>query len=80
VLLFLAIVQKAENTVAMPVILKTASEVIAMTDEQFNRESRYRVAMCIARTMLHDGLISSDDYHIIDKTFIEKYRPIYGEL
>lgn len=64
----------------MPVILKTASEVIAMTDEQFNRESRYRVAMCIARTMLHDGLISSDDYHIIDKTFIEKYRPIYGEL
>ncbi len=50
-LLFLAIVQKAENTVAMPVILKTASEVIAMTDEQFNRESRYRVAMCIARTI-----------------------------
>jgi hypothetical protein len=51
-----------------------------MTHEQFERESRYRVAMSIAHTMLRDGLISKKEYRIIGTIFIEKYRPLYGAL
>ena len=51
-----------------------------MTKEQFDRESRYRVSLSIAGTMLRNGLISEEDYRIIDTIFIEKYRPLFGGL
>lgn len=51
-----------------------------MTKEQFERESRYRVALSVAETMLREGLITEDDYRIIDTIFIEKYRPLFGGL
>jgi hypothetical protein len=51
-----------------------------MTKEQFERESRYRVSISIADTMLREGLISKEEYTIIDTIFIEKYRPLFGAL
>lgn len=51
-----------------------------MTKEQFERESRYRVVLSVADTMLRDGLITGEDYRIIDTIFIEKYRPLFGGL
>ncbi len=51
-----------------------------MTQEQFELESRYRVAMSVAKSMLCEGLVSENEYRTIDTIFIEKYRPISGGL
>ena len=51
-----------------------------MTQEQFEREGRYRVAMTVAKAMLAEGLIAKEEYRVIDTIFIEKYRPLFGSL
>ena len=53
---------------------------LLMTNEQFERERRYRVAISVAVGMLKQGLISEDEYGIINKTMIEKYKPFFGGL
>ncbi len=51
-----------------------------MTNEQFECERRYRVAISVAAAMLKQGLISEDEYGIINETMIEKYKPLFGGL
>ena len=51
-----------------------------MTNAQFERERRYRVAISVAVGMLKQGLISDDEYRIINEMMIEKYRPVFGGL
>ena len=53
---------------------------LLMTNEQFERERRYRVAVSIAAAMRKQSLISEDEYGIINKTMIEKYKPLFGGL
>ena len=51
-----------------------------MTNDQFERERRYRVAISVAVGMLKQGLISEDEYGIITDRMIEKYKPFFGRL
>ena len=51
-----------------------------MTNDQFERERRYRVAISVAIGMLKQGLISEDEFRIINETMIEKYKPLFGGL
>lgn len=51
-----------------------------MSKEQFEREKHYGAAMALARAMLLDGIITGDDYKLIDTKFTEKYRPLIGTL
>lgn len=51
-----------------------------MTNEQFEHERRYRVAISVAAMMMKQGLLTEDEYHMIDKRMIEKYRPFFGGL
>ena len=51
-----------------------------MTNDQFERERRYRVAISVAVAMLKQGLISEDEYQIIKERMIEKYKPLFGGL
>ena len=51
-----------------------------MNKEQFDRERLYRATLAIARTMLRKGLISKDEYTVIDTKMREKYRPLLGTL
>ena len=51
-----------------------------MTNEQFERERRYRVAISVAVGMLKQGLLTEDEYRIINEMMIEKYRPFFGGL
>lgn len=53
---------------------------LLMTNEQFERERRYRVAISVAVGMLKQGLISEDEYGIINERMIEKYKPLFGGL
>ena len=41
---------------------------------------RYRVAISVAAVMLKQGLISEDEYGIINEMMIEKYKPFFGGL
>jgi uncharacterized membrane protein len=51
-----------------------------MTHEQFDREKRYRVALSIAKSMLHKGIINEDDYKNIDTKLMQKYHPLLEGL
>ena len=51
----------------MPAMFRLASKVVmAMTEEQFDREKRYQASMNMFRTMLKNGLITEEQYAIID--------------
>ena len=53
---------------------------LLMTNEQFERERRYRVAISVAVRMLKQSLITEDEYQIINEMMIEKYNPFFGGL
>ena len=54
--------------------------VTVMSHEQFEREKNYRVSLSIAKAMLSKGIISEQEYSIIDTMLIARYRPIIGSL
>jgi hypothetical protein len=51
-----------------------------MNEEQFEREKLYQASMNMFQAMLKDGLITEEQYAIIDTKMREKYRPIIGTL
>ena len=53
---------------------------LLMTNDQFERERRYRVAISVAVGMLKQGLLTEDEFRIINEMMIEKYRPFFGGL
>ena len=55
-------------------------EDLLMTNEQFEHERRYRVAISVAAVMLKQGLLTEDEYRIINERMIEKYKPFFGGL
>ena len=65
----------------MPAMFRLGSEVVmAMTEEQFDREKRYQASMNMFQAMLKDGTITEEQYTIIDTKMREKYQPIIGTL
>ena len=51
-----------------------------MTNEQFEREMRYRVSMAAAKNMLRKGLITQAEHDAFDSLMTEKHRPMIGGL
>ena len=51
-----------------------------MTNEQFERELRYRVSMAAANSMLRQGLINQAEYDSFNRLMTEKHRPLIGSL
>jgi len=51
-----------------------------MTNEQFEREIRYRTVMAVARSMLNRGLISKEEYDAFDRKMIENHNPFFASL
>ena len=51
-----------------------------LNEELFNSEKLYQVTMTIAKSMLTKGIITSEEYAVIDTKMLEKYRPILGTL
>ncbi len=51
-----------------------------MSDEKFLRELKYQATMNVARQMLSSGLITEEEYTVIDTIFLEKYAPSLGTL
>lgn len=51
-----------------------------MSKEQMKREKLYQLTMSMARQMLKSGLISREEYAVIDTKMREKYEPTLGTL
>lgn len=51
-----------------------------LNEELFNSEKLYQVTMTIAKSMLSKGIITTEEYAVIDTKMLEKYRPILGTL
>ena len=69
------------NTAPMSATLQTASEaVMAMNEDQFEREKLYQATMNMFRSMLKKGLITEEQYTIIDTKMLQKYQPLLGTL
>lgn len=54
--------------------------VTAMSNDDMRREKLYQTTMHLAKKMLHDGIISEEEYRRVDKIFLEKYKPLFGTL
>ena len=60
---------------------QTASEaVMAMNEDQFEREKLYQATMNMFRSMLKKGLITEEQYTIIDTKMLHKSQPLLGTL
>ena len=72
---------RTENTAPMSATSQTASEaVMAMNEDQFEREKLYQATMNMFRSMLKKGLITEKQYAIIDTKMLQKYQPLLGTL
>ena len=65
-----------ENTVLMPAISATDTEVQLVNQNDF----KYHVTMSLVRKMVEKGLLTADEYAVIDTKMREKYRPKIGTL
>ena len=60
---------------------QTGSEsVMPLNDDQFEREKLYQATMSMFRSMLKSGLITKEQYAIIDTKMLQKYQPLLGTL
>lgn len=48
-----------------------------MKPEQFDREMRYQAMLSIARNMLSNGLMTSNEFAQIERLLDEKYHPVF---
>ena len=72
---------RTENTAPMPATSQTASKaVMVMNEDQFEREKLYQATMNMFRSMLKNGLITEEQYAIIDTKMLQKYQPLLGTL
>lgn len=51
-----------------------------MNEDQFEREKLYQATMNMFRSMLKNGLITEEQYAIIDTKMLLKYQPLLGTL
>ena len=69
------------NTALTSVTSQLGSKVVdTMSEQDFNCEKRYQVALQIADTLLKNGAVSEDEYRQIKTKLLEKYRPILSTL
>lgn len=72
---------RTENTAPTSATSQTASEaVMVMNEDQFEREKLYQATMNMFRSMLKKGLITEEQYTIIDTKMLQKYQPLLGTL
>lgn len=50
-----------------------------MTKEQFHKEMLYHASLSPFKAMLKNGIISGDDYQVIDTIMRVKYSPLFVE-
>ncbi len=65
----------------MPVTLQTVSKaVIAMSETVFQAELKYQTAISIAKNLRSQGLLTEDEYNVIDTKLQTDFSPSLGTL
>lgn len=71
----------AANIAAIAAISRLAFEAVScMTEIQFQAEKRYQVAISMAKALLEKGLLTEEEYAVIDTKLLEKFQPALGTL
>ena len=66
--------KQIKNTAPVPVMqMPVAKEVMTMDEVFFQKLLLYRTTMAAVKNMLEKGLISAEEYAIIDTKIAEKY-------
>ena len=66
--------KQIKNTAPVPVMqMLVVKEVMTMDEVFFQKLLLYRTTMAAVKNMLEKGLISADEYAIIDTKIAEKY-------
>ena len=70
-----------ENTAPIPATLCAVSKVVdAMSDTLFSSELQYQTASAIARNLRDQGLLTQEEYTVIDTILLQKFNPTLGTL
>ena len=51
-----------------------------MREEQFEAEKDYQASLHLAKALLQRGLLTEEEYAIIDTKLREQYQPLFGTL
>jgi len=51
-----------------------------MSEEQFSAEKQYQASLLLAKILREKGLLTEDEYAVIDTILLEKYKPSLGTL
>ena len=51
-----------------------------MSETVFTAEMQYLTALSIARNLLEKGLLTADEYTVIDTILTERFKPSLGKL
>ena len=56
------------------------NSMVLVDNDEFKREKIYQATMQVAKNMLVSGLITKEEYLVIDSKMEQKYKPIFGNL
>lgn len=51
-----------------------------MNKEEFQSEKLYQMGLFVAKAMLKNGLITEDEFSVIDTILLDLYRPVLSSL
>ena len=51
-----------------------------MTEEQYERESNFSLAMAVIRALQKKGLLTTSEFEKIREKLINRFNPIWGHL
>lgn len=70
-----------ENTVPTPATLRTATKaVMSVNNERFRSEMNYLTALSIAKSLRKQGLLTKEEYAVIDTNLRAEFEPTLGTL
>ena len=70
-----------ENTAPIPATSQTVSKAVTeMSDSMFNAELQYQTAISIAKNLRSQGLLTEEEYAVIDTNLQAAFSPSLGTL
>ncbi len=69
-----------ENTAVMNATSLIDLEVMIMSESTFTVEMQYLSALSIANTLLSRGLLTEEEYAVLDTILTERFKPFLGKL
>ena len=77
----LPMAMQKENTALTPAISQTATKAVTgMSEDKFRSEMSYLAALSIAKNLREKGLLSEEEYAVIDTNLRAEFSPSLGTL